>query len=118
MTWDIMSFSTAFQTYLDDERVILKSCVQWNSVNDGKDLRLRRGSNPRALDQASAQPTELTVFHQASSSRFKTIILISHSVAVCTIFFNISYYLIFDFFRNKFSDQSDCQLINIKLCTR
>ena len=32
MTYDFMSFSTAFQSYQDDERMIMKGCVQWNPV--------------------------------------------------------------------------------------
>ena len=32
MTCDFTSFSTAFQSYQDDERLIMKGCVQWNSV--------------------------------------------------------------------------------------
>ena len=32
MTWNFTSFSTVFQTYQDDERVILKSCGQWNPI--------------------------------------------------------------------------------------
>ena len=32
VTWDFMSFSTEFQSYQDDERVIMKGCVQWTPV--------------------------------------------------------------------------------------
>ena len=32
MTCDVTSFSTVFQSYQDDERLIIKSCVQWSSV--------------------------------------------------------------------------------------
>ena len=32
MTCDCMSFSTVFESYLDDERVITKGCVQWNTI--------------------------------------------------------------------------------------
>ena len=32
MTYDFTAFSTVFQTYQDDERLIMKGCVQWNSV--------------------------------------------------------------------------------------
>ena len=32
MTWDFTSFSTVFQSYQDDGRLIMKGCVQWNSV--------------------------------------------------------------------------------------
>ena len=32
MTCDFMSFSTVFQSYQDDGRLIMKDCVQWNSV--------------------------------------------------------------------------------------
>ena len=45
MTCHFTSFSTVFQSYQDDRWVIMKGCVQWNPVYDGKDLRLRRGSN-------------------------------------------------------------------------
>ena len=30
MTCDFASFSTVFQSYQDDERLIMKDCVQWN----------------------------------------------------------------------------------------
>ena len=29
---DFTAFSTVFQSYQDDERLIIKSCVQWNPV--------------------------------------------------------------------------------------
>ena len=32
MTCDFMSFSTVFQSYQDDGRLIMKDCVQWYSV--------------------------------------------------------------------------------------
>ena len=32
MTCDFMFFSTVFQSYQDDERLMMKGCVQWNSV--------------------------------------------------------------------------------------
>ena len=32
LTCDFMSFSTVFQSYEDDERLIMKGCVQWNLV--------------------------------------------------------------------------------------
>ena len=32
MTCDFTSFSTVFQLYQDDRRLIMKSCVQWNSI--------------------------------------------------------------------------------------
>ena len=61
ITCDVASFSTAFRSYQDDGRMILKGCVQWNLVNDGKDPRLTRGLNSGPLDPqyASAYPTEL-----------------------------------------------------------
>ena len=40
--------------------MFVKSCMQRNPVFNGKDPRLKRGSNPGPLDkQASAKPTEL-----------------------------------------------------------
>ena len=30
MTCDFTSFSTVFQSYQDDERLVTKGCVQWN----------------------------------------------------------------------------------------
>ena len=38
MTWDFTSFSTVFQSYQDDGRLIMKGCVQWNSVFDIEDF--------------------------------------------------------------------------------
>ena len=32
MTCDFTSFSTVFQSNLDDGQVIMKGCVQWNPV--------------------------------------------------------------------------------------
>ena len=32
MTCDFTSLSTVFQSYQDDERLIMKGCVQWNSI--------------------------------------------------------------------------------------
>ena len=32
MTCEFMSFSTVYQSYQDDERLIMKGCVQWSSV--------------------------------------------------------------------------------------
>ena len=45
MNFNFASFSTAFQSYQDDERVIMKGWVLWNPVYDKEDLRLRRSSN-------------------------------------------------------------------------
>ena len=55
MTCDFTSFSTVFQTYKDDERVILKGCVQWTPVLDETDLCLGWGSKPGLLDQSVGQ---------------------------------------------------------------
>ena len=43
-----------FQPYQDDERVIVKGCVQWNLVYDWKDFLLQRVTNPRPLDQQAS----------------------------------------------------------------
>ena len=32
MTFDVTSFSTVFQSYQGDERMIMKGCVEWNPV--------------------------------------------------------------------------------------
>ena len=34
MTCDFTSFSTVFQSYQDDERLVMKGSVQWSSVYD------------------------------------------------------------------------------------
>ena len=34
ITCDFMFVSTVFQSYEDDEQVIIKGCVQWNPVYD------------------------------------------------------------------------------------
>ena len=38
MTCNFTSFSNVFQTYQDDERLIMNGCVQWNSVCDWEDF--------------------------------------------------------------------------------
>ena len=40
MTCDFTSFSTIFQSYQDDERLMMKGCVQWNPVYNEEDLFL------------------------------------------------------------------------------
>ena len=61
---DFASFSTVFQSYQDDERLIMKGCVQWNSVSVEKILP-RAGIKLGPLNQyASAQPTELPGLRQ------------------------------------------------------
>ena len=37
MTRDFTSFSTVFQSYQDDERLIMKGSVQWSSVYGWED---------------------------------------------------------------------------------
>ena len=32
MTCDFTSFSTVFQSYQDDRRMVMKGCVQWNPI--------------------------------------------------------------------------------------
>ena len=48
MTCGFMSFSTVFQPYQDVEQVIMKGCVQWNTIYNWKDPCIRQGSNPEA----------------------------------------------------------------------
>ena len=38
MTCDFTSFSTVFLSYQDDERLIMKDCVQWSSVYGSEDF--------------------------------------------------------------------------------
>ena len=38
MTCEFTFFSTVFKSYQDDGRVIMKGCVQWNSVYCGEDF--------------------------------------------------------------------------------
>ena len=45
------SFKTIFQSYQDAVWVIMKGCVQWNSVYGWEYFASRRGSNPGMLDQ-------------------------------------------------------------------
>ena len=41
-TCDFTSFSTVFQSLQDDERLIMKGCVQWNSVYGCEEFALSR----------------------------------------------------------------------------
>ena len=47
----LMSFLTVFQSYEGAVWVIMKGCVQWNTVYGWEDFALRLGSNPGMLDQ-------------------------------------------------------------------
>ena len=38
MTCNFMSFSTVFQSYQDDGRLIMKGCVQWSSIYGSEDF--------------------------------------------------------------------------------
>ena len=38
MICDFMSFSTVFQSYQDNERLIMKGCVQWNPIYGREDF--------------------------------------------------------------------------------
>ena len=42
-----------FQSYQDDDWVIMKDCVQWNLVFGWKDFFLKRGSNAGSVGQRS-----------------------------------------------------------------
>ena len=46
MTCDFTSFSSAFQSYQDDDWPVLKVCVLWSFFYGQKAFRLKRGSNP------------------------------------------------------------------------
>ena len=55
-----MTFSTVFQSYQDDEWVIIKGCVQWKSrkENPQKPTQLSSRSHPRHLvGKRTAQKT-------------------------------------------------------------
>ena len=54
MACNFTSFSTVFQSYQDDVRVMMKGCVQWNLVYGWKVFRLKRGLNPGLLDQSAS----------------------------------------------------------------
>ena len=40
MICDFTTFSIVFQSYLDDGRVILKGCVQWNPIYGWRDFQV------------------------------------------------------------------------------
>ena len=50
MAGDFTFFSTVFQSYQDDWRVIMKDCLQWNSVY-GEKISLLAGIELGPLDQ-------------------------------------------------------------------
>ena len=59
MTCDFTSFSTVFQLYQDDGKLIMKGCVQWNSIYGREDFTSSgdRTRSARSVDQRF--PTEL-----------------------------------------------------------
>ena len=54
MTCDFPSFSTVFQSYQDNERSIMKGCVQWSPVYGGEESTVERGLNLVPLDQQAS----------------------------------------------------------------
>ena len=48
---DFTSFSTVFQSYQDDWRMIMKGSMQWNPRLRSKRFRLELGANTGPLDQ-------------------------------------------------------------------
>ena len=63
MTCDFTSFSAVFQSYKDDGRLIMKDCVQWNSVCGGEDFassgdrtRSARSVGQRLTHRATVAP--------------------------------------------------------------
>ena len=42
MICDLKSFLTVFQSYQDDGMLIMKGCVQWNSIYGSEDFALSR----------------------------------------------------------------------------
>ena len=40
MTYDLTSFLTVFQLYQDGERMTMKGCVQWNTINGWEEFSL------------------------------------------------------------------------------
>ena len=49
MTCGFTSFSTVFQSYQDNGRVIIKGCMQWNPVYERKDFCFRRAGTRDGL---------------------------------------------------------------------
>ena len=54
MTCNFTPFSTVFQSYQDDEQMIMKGCVQWNPIWDSKDLCLIKTLNLGLLDKKAS----------------------------------------------------------------
>ena len=64
ITCNILSFSTVFQLYQDDRRVIMKGFVQWNLSMADKISHLQLNSNLGSLAQhASTLSNELSGIH-------------------------------------------------------
>ena len=51
MTGELVFFSTVFQFYQDNGKVIMKGYVEWNLFYDWKDFCLKQGFNLEPLDQ-------------------------------------------------------------------
>ena len=54
MFCNLMSFLTVFQSYQDDEKVIMEGCVQWISVYGWEEICYERSSIPGPLDQQAS----------------------------------------------------------------
>ena len=51
VTCDFTSFSTVFQSYQEDGRLIMKGCVQWNPIYELRRLHPEQGLNSGPLDR-------------------------------------------------------------------
>ena len=76
MTYDFTSLATIFQSYQEDERLIMKGCVQWAQVDNERlcamgiyaveKISLRAGLDPRWRNGS------ILIFCLNSSSTFKS----------------------------------------------
>ena len=93
MTCDFTSFSTIFQSYQDDVRMIMKGCVQWNSVYGWEDFtssedrtRSARSVGQRLTHWATGAPGLTEVYAQSLSADCDLDLWPSNMVLVCNTY--------------------------------
>ena len=76
LTLDFTAFSTVFQSYQDDGMLIMKGCVQWNTIYSSEDFTSSRDRTRSARSADQGLTNRVTGAHVALT-------LMQLSIMVC-----------------------------------